>query len=509
MPTALQGISWFPTKGLFLNSPANACPNDMASSGYDFVINNGIELAKRDGYAAVNTLPISASASVLGLYSLYLSNGTNYELILGNNGVVYIDNSGDVTASAVGGVYVSDPVDYTQFLDTGIWVNGSSNPITWNGTVSANISAAPSAGISCENHLNKLFIAIKNTSMFKYSATGDYHTWTGVGTDTVNVDQNNGQNIVAVKTFARNELIIFKDNSMYKFVGETASNFTLIKIDSSIGCSCVKSIKTYRSTTGGGLMLWAYRDGIYCYDGTVPRKITTYIQTFWDTVNKTRLKWCDSTIDNDTGRYIISVPIGATVNNTRCIVIDLSLQWLDDNGLHMPIFLWRLSSQAFNTEINQTTNAQRVVFGSTGGYKYYMSNLIYSDNGSGITMEIASPMFPFEGSLGIENCLRRLYGIYKTTGGTLNIYYNTVDSEDYIFANSIDLTSAGGADAIGIDFEIGVSQIGETSGTDFVRTNLSARGPRIKVKLSNTASLTGFNIYSPIELYFKGGGMRA
>ena len=51
MATGLQGTTWFPSRGLYLNSPAHVVPNDMASNGFDFVINNGTEIAKRDGYS--------------------------------------------------------------------------------------------------------------------------------------------------------------------------------------------------------------------------------------------------------------------------------------------------------------------------------------------------------------------------------------------------------------------------------------------------------------------------
>ena len=509
MVTALQGTQWFPSKGVYLNSPGHAAPNDMASDGYDFVICNGVALEKRPGYDRVNSVPISASASVIGLHSLYLSNGNNYELILGSSGTVYTDVNGVCTASAVGGVYISDPVDYCQHLDTGIFVNGSSNPITWNGTVAGNISAAPSAGISCAAHLNKLFIAIKSTSQFKYCATGSLHTWTGAGTDTVNVDQNNGQDIVALKSFARNELIIFKENSMYKFVGETATNFTLIKIDDSIGCSCVKSIKNYRSATGGGLMIWAYRDGIYAYDGTVPRKISGYIQAFWDTLNKSRFKWMDSCIDNDNGRYLLSCSIGSATTNTRIICIDLTQPWTDAEGLHMPITIWRVSAQSLNNEINATTNEQRLVFGEHLGRKSYFDSDLLADNGGGITVSVSTPLMPFDGSLGIENCLRRLFGSFKTTGGTVDLYYNSDDSSDDVYVGQITLDAAGGTYRLGIDFEIGVSSIGVPQASNFRRANISARGERLKVKMESTSAYQGFTMYSPIEFFFKGGGQRA
>lgn len=510
MSTTLQGTTWFPARGLDLARPAHRVPMDMASDGYDFIIENNSLLSKRDGYARVNSIPVSASATIIGCHSLYLSNGINYELIVSSSGTVYTDVGGTVTASALAGIYANEPIDYTQFLDTGIFANGSTRCYTWSGTASGQLTASsPSSVISVATHLNKLFLAIKGTSQFIYGGTGSLTTWSGTGTDTINVDQNNGQTIVGLRPYSRNELIIFKERSMYKLVGETSTNFTLIKIDESIGCVAIKAAKNYRSTASGGIFIWPFRDGLYVYDGTTPKKISSYIQPFWDTLNKSRFKWMDATIDNDNGRYLLTCSVGSSTVHTRIICVDMLNPWTDENGLHFPISIWRLPAESMNTEINATTNAQRLVFGEVLGRKSYFSNALYGDAGNAIDTYCVTPLMPFDGSIGSENCLRRIYGSYKTSGGTMGVYTSTVDGSNYTLLNEIDLTSALGVYSIGIDFQIGVSPIGVSDSTTFSRTNASIRGEKIKVKFDNNNATYDFGIQSPVEFYYKSGGLRA
>jgi hypothetical protein len=54
-----------------------------------------------------------------------------------------------------------------------------------------------------------------------YSATGSYATWSGAGTGSFNVAQNDGTVCKGIKSFSANELIVFKDSSMWKYIGNS------------------------------------------------------------------------------------------------------------------------------------------------------------------------------------------------------------------------------------------------------------------------------------------------
>lgn len=502
MPTILQGNIWFPKKGLDLESPKHLVSLDHASEGFDWYSDDGDIAAKKWGYADVNISAVSASPDITGLYSLYLSNGDKYELVSTSNGALWRDNSGTITTKVLSGLSTTLPVDYTQFLDTGIWADGSTTIKTWNGTASGTIAEA--SAVACETHLNKLFLALGNSSTFKYSATGSISTFTGAGTDTINFEQNNGQNIVTIKSFSRNELLIFKDRSMGKLVGYDKASFNLLTIDNAIGCAAKLSVKNFKANTGGGLMIWAAWDGIYAYDGSVPKKISRYIQPFWNLVNKEYLSNARATIDQDNGLYFLTIPYSTATTNSHTIVVNLNFPYQDEKGTHFPMFIWRDGWKALNTEIT-SANANKIVMGGANGIKNYYADSIFSNNGTSIAAYIVTPMFTFDG-LGQDNALRRAYCVMESSSGNMSVYGEVKDGSDWVLQETFDMS--GGADRLGIDFALGISPLGFPESNFSTRINMALRGRRIKIKFEQDSDSFRFKINSPVEFYFKQGGQR-
>ena len=510
MASTLRPSLWFPSRGLNTAQPPHTISMNMASAGLDVIVEENTVLKPRPGYADVNGTAVSASPTLHSFGSLYLSSGTSYELIGTSNGGIWSDESGTVTASIFDGLSTTQGFDFTQFLDTVIILDGTNIPQTWTGTATGTISAAATAAKYGDTHLEKFFISgiSANRSRVDYSQTGDFNTWTGAGTDQFNVAQNNGQIITGIKSFARNELVIFKERSMYKLIGYDKPSFNLVTVDKTIGCIDNRSIQNYKSSTSGGLMMFAFRDGIYAYDGNTPRKITSYIQDFWDSVNKTRFQWVDSTLDVERGRYLLTVSVGSGVLNTRIIVVDLLHPWEDENGLHFPIWIWRVSAQALHTEIVSSTNAERLVIGgSADGKKSNFDTAFRADDGVAVSSEVETGLMDFRDSIGREQCLRRMYSALEATTGNIKVATEVKDGDDWVCQETIE--SSGDADSIGVDFQIGVSAIGLPEATFTARTNIKARSRRIKVRYKQVSATRTFALQSPVEFYTKPGGMRA
>ena len=91
MPSTLQNINWFPGRGLDLDSPIHQVDNQHAASGLNWYSVDGKNAEKKFGYDEVNTSAVSASPNITGLHSLYLSNGTDYELVSTSNGDIWTD----------------------------------------------------------------------------------------------------------------------------------------------------------------------------------------------------------------------------------------------------------------------------------------------------------------------------------------------------------------------------------------------------------------------------------
>lgn len=503
MSSTLQAISWFPGKGLDLDSPIHQVDNEHAASGLNWYSIDGDNADKKFGYDEVNATAVSATPNITGLFSLYLSSGTDYELVGTSNGDVWRDSSGTITTKILAGLSTTYPLDYTQFLDTGIWADGGYYLKTWNGTASGTVSAGASA-IACEVHLNKLFTADLNSSTVRYSSTGSISTFTGAGTDTFNFEQNNGQNLVGLQSFARNELVIFKERSMGKLIGYDKASFNLITIDRSIGCSCKRSIQNFKANTGGGLLIWANWDGIYAYDGNTPKKISQNIQPFWDAINKNYMVNMVSTIDEDNGLYFLSVPYGSgQTTNNYTIVVNLRLPYQNDKGTHFPMFIWSDGWYAMNQETG--TNAAKIVMGGSGGFKYYYSSALMSDNGTSVTAYIVTPGFIFD-QMGVSNALRRIYVAMSSATGNFSVYGAFTDNQDWVLQQTFDMS--GDADRLGIDFYLGISPLGFPEANFTERINTSLRGRRIKLKFEQASDSNRFTLNAPVELYFKRGGMQ-
>jgi hypothetical protein len=506
MASTLFSIKWFPSKGVNNSQPKHMVGFDMATGGQDFVIEENTICKKRDGFTSVNATAVSASPTINSLFSLRLSNGTIHEVLGTDNGGIWEEDSGVVTASIFSGLSTSRPTEYTQFLDNLILADGTNVLKTWDGSSTANISAAATGAKFVETHLNKLFIAGMSsaTDRVDYSTTGDYNTWTGSGTDAFQVEQNDGQDITGIKSYARNELIIFKDRSTHKLIGYDKPSFNLLSVDKTIGCVCSRTIQNFKSSTGGGLLIWAYIDGIYVYDGSSIEKISSYVQETWDTVNATRYTSMDSTLDIDKGRYLITFSTGSSVTNDTMFAIDLLHPWRDDNGLHFPVFPWTVNSQSLHTEIVSSTNKQQLVFGASADGTKNRFGTLFSDAGSSIDSYVISPLFGSEDGLRDSNTLKEVTTAWVSTAGEIDIDTEIKDGSDWITQDTI--TTTGTAAAIGLDFTIGVSPIGVPEATFTYTSNTKARSRRIMCRIRQNSATRFYNMESPVELYFKNAG---
>jgi len=481
-------------------------PLDMASDGQDFVVDESTIVKKRDGFTAVNATAVSASPTLNGLFSLRLSSGTIHDIVGTSNGGIWEDESGVITASVFTGLSTSRPTEYTQFLDTAILADGTNVLNTWTGSVTGQITAAATGAKFVETHLNKLFIAGMSsaTDRVDYSTTGDFNVWTGSGTDQFQVEQNDGQDNAGLKSYSRNELIILKDRSMHKLIGFDKPSFNRLSVDKSVGCVCNRAIKNFKSSAGGGLLIWPFIDGIYIYDGAKVEKISSYIQNTWDTINATRYTFMDATLDIERGRYLISFSTGSSVTNDTTLAVDLRHPWRDENGLHFPVFPWTVNAQSLHTEILDSTNRQRIVFGASANGTKNRFGTLFSDSGAAIDSFVVTPLIGGQDGLRGSNNLKQVTTAWLSTSGEIDVDTEIKDGQDFTTQDTI--STIGQLDAIGVDFTIGVSPIGIPEATFTYTSNVKARSRRIMVRLRQNSSTRFYNLEAPVELYLKRSG---
>ena len=291
---------------------------------------------------------------------------------------------------------------------------------------------------------------------------------------------------------------------MYKLIGYDKPSFNLSSILSSVGCINNRTIRNFNSYSGGGLLIWAYVDGLYIYDGSQVEKISSSIQATWDLINNTKYLNMDSTLDTQKGRYILTLTTGSNATNTQTIAVDLMHPWRDETGLHFPIFIWDVAAQSLNTEITTSTNEQRIVFGSLDDGIKNRFGTLYSDGGVAIDTYVASPLFGAQDGLMTTNALREVTTAWVTTAGEIELDTEINDGTDWV--NQDTISSAGIAAAIGIDFTIGISPIGVPDASFTYTSNVKARSSRIMIRLRQISSSRYFNLQAPVELYFKQTG---
>lgn len=501
MTTTLQQISWFPLNGLDNTTAPHRVTWDCASDLLNIEIIDG-NIKKRDGYEKLVTTQISATASVIGQSGLDLSNGTSYDLFHLNTGKIVKLETNVASADIIKGFTTGENIYATQLLDELIVGQGVTALRTWDGTVTGIITASP-FGKYMTTHLEKLWVAgiSGNLSLVSCSATGDTKTWSGTGTADINVSQNDGTNVTGMAVL-RGDLIIFKERSIWKLVGTTAATVQLYNIAQNVGCIEHRTIKNT-----GDMLLFAWVDGIYAFDGSSVSKLSWFQDDTWNTINRTQYDMVDAEVFPGNKEYIISFPVGSATTNTKTLVYYYDRLWKTQDGrTHAPAVLW--------TGVNMAS-LRRSRVGSTktdilyvGDYTGYVKKrtTAKSDDGTAINTYIDSP---FAASTGVSTTinLRRAFLPFYKNSGTISAQWSTTDdSTSWTTARVINLS--GGGDALGTTFQIGVSAIGSPGDeSTIVRTNFNGvQERRLKIRLTSNDALRTWKLENPVELWWKPRG---
>jgi len=191
--------------------------------------------------------------------------------------------------------------------------------------------------------------------------------------------------------------------------------------------------------------------------------------------------------------------------------MDMLNPFQDDLGLHFPFWIWTVASPELGggayslTEGRTTAGRGRVEIRRTG-HKYYYSESALSDSGVDILAYVVTPSMTGEGIVGTDACLRRAYITMSSASGSMSVYGELKDGEDWVLQDTVDMS--GGAARLGVDFALGVSPLGFTESNFSARLNMSLRSRRIKIRFEQDSGSFRFTLNKPVEFYFKAGGTR-
>lgn len=166
---------------------------------------------------------MALDTGVKGYHRRYPSNGANRTLYAAagsiysstDAGVVTeLDNTLNVNASYVRFAFVNDQ---------SIWVNGSNNPRTWDGTTVTDLAGAPAGATHVIVHQGRLFFVI-NKTLVRFSELYDFVTYPSVNFFYV-PDPKSSDPVTGLRVFQDN-LLIFTHNSKHTVLGSDISSFT-------------------------------------------------------------------------------------------------------------------------------------------------------------------------------------------------------------------------------------------------------------------------------------------
>jgi hypothetical protein len=188
------------------------------------------------------------------------------------------------------------------------------------------------------------------------------------------VRTNDGDRITATKAF-QNELIVFKQNSFHKVIGDNPANFQLVEVTQRFGCLSNKTVVDFNQS-----LVWLDKRGIVRYNGASWDLISTPVEDIFRRLN------ISAAIDKAVAinyEYRNQVWFGIPIDNSS--VNNLTVVW--DYLLDAWTFFEGFSPASF-AYAKGYLNRQTVWRGDYSGLIHYHGEVFYGDNGQAITCTI-------------------------------------------------------------------------------------------------------------------------
>lgn len=314
---------------------------------------------KRKGYSQIGN-QITASEDILGNYYFNSSTSAYSQHMVACNASIYYNSSGTWTSISSG--WTADTrVRFESFLDYVFFFNGVDTPESWLGTGAAGSNNLTSAPVCKYGRVfqDRFYFANEtgNKSRVYFSSipSDGEITWT-TATDYLDVNPEDGQSITGLAENS-GRLLIFKDNSMFRWSGYSTEADPIIDI----GTSSQESVQTINAKT-----YFFNRYGVYVYDGGMPYLISRKIQKWIDAIDQSTLADATAEVDND--HYYLSVG-DVTVDGTAYTNVVLVY--------HIPLKAWTIWTLGDAPKFfghYYSSGARLVSFGDSNGEVFRLNN---------------------------------------------------------------------------------------------------------------------------------------
>lgn len=267
-PILLPNVPYRDFSTGMVNEVANALlPVSAARLVANFHLDVIGKLIQRNGTTRLGN-DVSPGDTILGLFNFVNSAGTVRQVIAGAGSSVF--NFSDPNWIAVrGGLTPNRKQRFTQFVDLVFMVNGAESLATWNGVAGAfgatNTAGAPVARY-IESFKNRVFLGSLSGAedRIQYSSINNGDTITWPSTNFIDVNRKDGENITGLKRNG-NLLIIFKENSLYRWDGRSVD----ADLVTDVGTTSQESVANAK-----GFTFFFNPRGIYLTQGGFPVEIS-------------------------------------------------------------------------------------------------------------------------------------------------------------------------------------------------------------------------------------------
>lgn len=280
-------------------------------------------------------------------------------------------------------------------------------------TTSAGSTTASDTGFALTTNLNNFnlwftlapkYLEIYNNQLFMagFSSLQSTVYWSQIaepeGVDPTffaEIRSNDGDRITGLK-FYYGQLIITKERSTHRVIGDNPSNFAIQQISDQYGCISRRTMVTYES------LLWFLdRKGIVEYNGANLYVVSNKIEPIFQNMNLAAARNNAVGLHNRQGNEVwFAIPTnGATMNNTIIVYDYISQAWTHYDGLNV---------SALTLAQGALTGQKVPFYGSYSGSIAYFGSTLTSDNGAGFTCSFATKFITAMGQT-TEQQFRRFF----------------------------------------------------------------------------------------------------
>ena len=294
------------------------------------------EASKRKGYQEYTTVTGAATAGDF-LYQWTKLGGDDWLIYVDQDGDLWYTNTTALSSVLAGASFGASNSDRDFPVVSGTMndllyitsVRTGTTPHKFDGTTWTALTAAaldgtpnqfPRAKAMVEAHERLFAFNVKRAdgtdfrSRMYYSNPLVPETWEAL--DYIDFAPDDGQEITGAVLFGE-QIIVFKNNSMFALAGTDENNFVVYPIDTATGTECPGTIVA----AGPELFFFDHRSGVWSFDGTQYQKIDDKINTYLlDGINEQYAYRSAGFAYR--GKYYLSVPWGTDTTPSRTFVFD-------------------------------------------------------------------------------------------------------------------------------------------------------------------------------------------